>query len=136
MILQFTIRTTPKNKTPSLNDVIKAERTIFKKGNKIVSQGSLMKKKWQSYFASQIVKGLGRKKISKPFTVHYDIYEPDKKRDIGNVFSPIEKYTMDALQDTGTIPNDNQQWYKGFSARFFIDKENPRIEVTISEIEE
>ena len=135
MNLFFVIKTTPKTKTPSLNDLIRAERTIFKKGNKIISQGALMKKKWQSYFASQIVSCIGRKKVEKPFTVHYDIYEPDLKRDIGNVFSPIEKYTMDALQDTGTIPNDNQKWYKGFSADFYVDREHPRIEVTIKEIE-
>lgn len=135
MIYQFTIKTIPKNKTPSLNDLIKAERTIFRRNGKIVSQGSLMKKKWQSYICTFIIKDLGRQKVEKPFVVDFDIYEPDKKRDIGNVFAPLEKFTMDALQDTGTIPNDNQRWYKGFSAHFHIDRENPRVVVTITEIE-
>lgn len=135
-MLQFVIPTSAKNKMPSMNDLIRAERTIFKRNGKIVSQGSLLKKKWQQYICTCIIRDCGKQKIEKPFTVHFEIFEPDMKRDIGNVFAPLEKYTMDALQDTQTIPNDNQKWYKGFSATFNIDRTNPRVIVTIKEIQE
>lgn len=136
MILHFTIPTSAKKKMPNLNDLIKAERTKVKTRNGgFFTMGAKMKKEWQRYIEVYIRKDLLGQKVEKPFIVHFEYYEPDYRRDIGNVHATCEKFTMDALQEVGTIPNDNQKWYKGFTACFSVDKLNPRVEVFIQEIE-
>jgi hypothetical protein len=39
------------------------------------------------------------------------------------------------MQDCRLIPNDNQQYIKKFTADFYIDKFNPRVEVVLEELE-
>lgn len=45
-----------------------------------------------------------------------------------------KNFFFDALVKSGTIPNDGWANVKGFSDSFFIDKNNPRVEVEISEV--
>lgn len=135
-IYKFTIPTSPTRKMPALNDFIRAERCTFRSyGNKLMTKGSLMKKEWQQYISVYIRKDLGRAKVLHPIVVHYHYYEPDRKRDLGNVHATCQKFTEDALQDCRVIPNDNQKWIVGFTADFDIDRQNPRIEVTLEEVE-
>lgn len=45
-----------------------------------------------------------------------------------------KNFFFDALVKSGTIPNDGWANVAGFADRFFIDKNNPRVEVEITEI--
>ena len=66
--------------------------------------------------------------------IDYILYEKNKKRDLDNISSFGRKVIQDALVDNGILKNDGWEDVVGFSDSFYIDKENPRIEVIISEI--
>lgn len=72
----------------------------------------------------------------KPIVIHYVFYEPNKKRDHDNVFAFASKCIQDALQDCDIIPNDGWEQIINFTHDFYLDRENPRIEVYIEEIED
>lgn len=61
--------------------------------------------------------------------------EPNMRRDKDNVSSYGRKIIQDALVEGGYLPNDGWRNVDGFSDSFAVDAENPRIEVTITEIE-
>lgn len=73
---------------------------------------------------------------SKPVIIHYVFYEANMKRDHDNVFAFASKCIQDALQDCGVIPNDGWKDILNFTHDFYLDRENPRIEVYIEEINE
>ena len=134
MIHTFTIPTDRK-KLPSLNDYIKAERVrINGRSGNFTTKGALLKKEWQSYISLFIRRDLKRLKIEKPVIIHYHYFAENRKRDLGNIHAPCQKFVEDALQDCGVIANDNQKCVVGFTASFDIDKQNPRVEVGIEEV--
>lgn len=136
MTYKFTIQTSVKKKSPSLNEYLKAERIVVNRNNnRLLTKGAVMKREWDNYIAKCIRRDLRGLKITKPIVIHYDYYEPDKKRDLGNIHATIQKFTEDAMQDVGLIENDNQKVIIGFTADFHIDRLHPRIEVTIEEME-
>lgn len=57
-------------------------------------------------------------------------YEPNKKRDLDNICF-AKKFILDALVKAGTIKTDGWKGVAGFTDDFFVDKENPRVEVDI-----
>lgn len=133
MTYKFTIPTGGKNKLPSLNDYIRAERERIGARGKFLTKGAVMKREWQQYISIFIRKDLRGVKIEKPVIIHYHYYEENRKRDIGNIHAPAQKFVEDALQDCGVIANDNQKYVVGFTASFDIDKQNPRVEIELEE---
>lgn len=73
-------------------------------------------------------------KFDKQIQCTYWIYAKDKLHDRGNLYS-VDKSFLDALQQTGKIPNDG--WKECADSIFHTeaDKLNPRIEVIIEEVE-
>lgn len=63
-------------------------------------------------------------------TIEFSWYEKNKRRDKDNV-AFAKKFILDAMQEMGILENDGWQQVIGFSDYFFIDKENPRVEVVI-----
>ena len=61
-------------------------------------------------------------------------YEPDLRRDPDNVMAG-QKFILDGLVAAGTIPNDSQKHIKGIVHRFEVDRQNPRVEVEIVDME-
>ena len=57
-------------------------------------------------------------------------YEPNKKRDLDNICF-AKKIILDALVSNEIIVADGWKGVVGFTDKFFVDKENPRIEVDI-----
>lgn len=132
MVHKFTI----KGRLPDLNDYLQAERVSRRTPNgKFFTRGAEMKKKWQQYIITFIRKDLKRLKITKPVIIHYHYYEPNARRDLGNIHAVAQKFIEDALQITKVLVNDNQKCVRGFTADFDIDKDNPRIVVEIEEVE-
>lgn len=76
------------------------------------------------------------KDIKTPIVIHYAFYVKDKRRDRMNIASAADKSFEDALQKCGYIPNDGWADVLNATFEFHIDKENPRIEITITEIQE
>jgi Holliday junction resolvase RusA-like endonuclease len=132
MVHTFTI----KGRLPDLNDYLQAERVSRRTPNgKFFTRGAEMKKKWQQYIITFIRKDLKRLKITKPVIIHYHYYEPNARRDYGNIHAVAQKFIEDALQITKVLANDNQKCVRGFTADFDIDKNEPRIVVEIEEVE-
>ena len=72
--------------------------------------------------------------IDVPVVLKYDFYEPNRRRDLDNISSFAIKVIQDALVKTEVIKNDGWSEIIGFNTQFYIDKDNPRIEVTIVEV--
>lgn len=60
-------------------------------------------------------------------------YEKNKRRDLDNI-AFAKKFIQDALVKGGILQGDGWQHIVGFSDEFYIDKDNPRIEVIINEV--
>lgn len=73
-------------------------------------------------------------KITTPIVIHYAFYCKDKRRDRMNIASAADKSFEDALQKCGIISNDGWNNVLNCTFEFHIDKENPRIEITITEV--
>lgn len=96
--------------------------------------GAKMKRESMMIAANAIRKQLPKLKIPGMVHIHYRYYESSKRRDKSNVASMAVKVIEDALQKCGVLSNDGWANISGYSQDFFVDKENPRIEVTIKEV--
>jgi len=76
--------------------------------------------------------------LNPPFHFTYTIYQSSGRAfDVSNVCSIIDKFTADALQEFGVIPNDNYKYIPIITYKYGgIDKENPRAELEIKELKE
>lgn len=74
-------------------------------------------------------------KIDKPIRCTYHIYAQDKRHDRSNLCSAVSKSFADSLIIAGVIKNDTWDLYLGEKFYTEIDKNNPRVEVIIEEIE-
>lgn len=122
---------------PSLNEYLGAERVV-KHGRYggIQTGGNKMKHEYQNYLLVAIRKQLRGVKVKKPVVIHYKFYEPTARRDVDNIASVAMKFIQDALVLSGVLENDSQRFIKGFTCDFGIDRKNPRILVTLEELEE
>lgn len=110
------------------NDFIEANRTHPKAGNK-------MKQENQQVAMWAIRQQLKRLKIEKPIHIHYKFIEKNRMRDKDNIASFAMKVIQDALVQVKVIKNDGWREVESFSCTFGVDKNNPRIEVTLEEAE-
>ena len=55
------------------------------------------------------------------------------KRDEDNVLFGACKIILDALQQTNILPNDNRRWVRLDLLPVRVDRQKPRIEVTLKE---
>lgn len=114
---------------PNLNDYIAAERTNRHKGAKMKADNG-------NIVAAAIRQCMRGVRIEKPVQMIYTWYEPNKRRDKDNISSFGRKVIQDALVQCGVLQDDGWKHVIGFSDRFEVDKENPRIEVLIREAEQ
>jgi len=115
-------------KLHGFNDYISAERS-----NKYF--GAQMKKADQNIIIHYAKKQLKGVKIKNPVFMEYTWYEPNKQRDKDNICAFGRKVIQDGLVKGGVLHGDGWKDIDGFSDRFEVDKENPRIEVLIREVE-
>jgi Holliday junction resolvase RusA-like endonuclease len=83
------------------------------------------------YMIRQQLRGLH---ISKPVLIYYHFYEPDRRRDNDNVLSCASKFVQDSLVKTQVLAEDNQECIHRFYFDTDVDQQNPRIEVTLTEL--
>ena len=91
------------------------------------------KKQNQSIIKAHIYEQLTGVHCEKPVCILFRWFEPNKKRDLDNICS-AKKFIQDALVDIGILAGDGWRHIVGFTDEFYVDKENPRIEVIIREV--
>ena len=65
-----------------------------------------------------------------PVKITYTWYLKDRRKDLDNIVF-AKKFINDGLVRAGVLENDGQKQIMGFSDIFYIDKNNPRVEVEI-----
>lgn len=112
---------------PNLNDYTKANRS-----NKFA--GANMKKKTEAKITAAIIEH-NPPKFKGKTRLDFKWYEPNKRRDLDNICF-AKKFILDALVKNEILKTDDWRGVIGFTDTFFIDPDNPRIEVEIEEAEE
>lgn len=74
-------------------------------------------------------------KLKTPIVIYYHIYAKDKKHDRMNIGACADKVIADALQKAGILSNDSWDCVLNAHFEYDIDRVNPRIEVTIVEVD-
>ena len=120
---------------PGLNDYLKAERKFTRRGGTAHSAGNDMKQENQMLICNAIRLQLKHLKIQKPVHISYRFYEPNRRRDLDNIAGVAHKFIQDSLVRCGVLVDDGLAQITGFSDAFFVDRHNPRIEVTIREVD-
>lgn len=112
---------------PSLNEYTKANRSKY--GQSI---GAKIKRDAEHLIALYIKsQGLTSTHYTRPVRIDFRWYMENQRKDPDNVCF-AKKFILDALVRNGILENDNYSHVKGFTDEFYIDKENPRIEVDIT----
>lgn len=96
--------------------------------------GANMKKRNEKTIMSSIV-AHRLTPVTEAVYLRFNWIEPNKRRDKDNIAS-AKKFIIDALVKSGILENDGWKNVIGFSDRFSVDKNNPRIEVEILTEEE
>jgi len=109
---------------PGLNEIVAAAKSHF---------GAYAKMKYKHTTAiAWLAKKLPTyKRVDLVITWH----EPDQRRDPDNIMAG-QKFILDGLVAAKVIPNDNQKHIVSIVHRFRVDKQNPRVEVEITEASE
>jgi len=124
MKIKFTI----PGRLPSLNEYIATER-----GEKGKYTAAAMKKQAEEKVMWAAKVGLGER-FRNPVFIHYLWVEKDRRRDKDNICF-AKKFIQDALVKAKVLKNDGWNEIADFKDDFDVDKDNPRIEVTITEVE-
>lgn len=111
----------------NLNDYITADRTNRYKGAAMKARNEALVK----VAIKQQMRGI---RIGEPVFMEYRWYEKNRRRDLDNISSFGRKVIQDALVQTHVLQNDGWKEIEGFSDEFFVDADNPRIEVLIREV--
>lgn len=72
------------------------------------------------------------KKLKLPITLKIDWYCKDKRKDLDNICF-AKKFLQDGMVQCGLLKNDGWNEIAGYEERFYVDKENPRIEIELVE---
>jgi len=94
-----------------------------------------VKQAWHEEIYTECLLPLPQVNIKPPFIFVYTLYPDSNRRmDVSNVCSVVDKFTCDALVELGIISDDNHKVISAINYRFGkVDKENPRVELEISE---
>lgn len=124
MVYTFTIH----SRLAGMNDFINAQRK-----NKYA--GAEFKCSQQEIVAHEIRRQLHGVKIRRPVRISYIWIERDKRRDLDNVSGFGHKVVQDALVQCKVLKNDGWAEIVGYRDYFEVDKERPRVVVSIEEVE-
>ena len=113
---------------PGMNEIISADRSHAQVGARLKRETLDM--------VSLCIRTQRLRPVEKPVVIHYRFYEPNRRRDVGNVLAGADKVIEDALVKCGILPDDGQKWVRNIVPWFGVDKGNPRIEISLQEIEE
>jgi Holliday junction resolvase RusA-like endonuclease len=112
---------------PGLNDYVDACRSY-------AYAGARMKTKTENIIGWEIK----RQKLMPVYSavsVHFHWFEPNRRRDMDNI-AFAKKFILDALQANGILQGDGWRQIRGLSDAFSVDKNRPRVEVTVTREED
>ncbi len=92
----------------------------------------------EKHFRTQEIAYLAKSQIKRKYKkvdLTFIWYCKNRKRDKDNIIAG-QKFILDGLVAAGVIENDGWEQIGNISHFFSIDKENPRVEVIIKEVEE
>lgn len=113
-----------------MNEYTDANRAHYRKGGR-------MKKKYEDEIIKHIREQIPSvHMLTKPVLIYYQFYEINRRRDNDNILSCAAKFVHDSLKKAWIIRDDGQKYIPHFYFDTFVDKENPRIEVTVTELTE
>lgn len=118
------------HKLPSLNEYQLACRSHW-------AVGAKMKKGVQQQIRACIQQATAAQElrpVEGACVVHFVWYEKTKRRDADNIVS-AKKYILDALQESGVLPNDNRKYVKGFTDKI-ADATFDGVRVDIEPVED
>lgn len=127
MVICVQYRFTIPGRLDGLNDYTAANRTNPNKGGRV-------KKVNESIVIMCIRQQLRGVHIQRPVMIYYRFFEKDMRRDGDNILSCGTKFIQDSLTKTKVLQEDNRKCIPHFYHDVLVDKENPRIEVTITEL--
>jgi len=107
-----------------LNTYISAERRNRYAGAKI--------KQEMTDYITLLAKRL-KTEIRTPVWITYHWYCKDKRKDKSNI-AFAKKFIEDGLVNAGVLKNDGWNDIEKFADEFYIDRENPRVEVEITNV--
>lgn len=112
---------------PSLNDYISAERR-----NRHIAAKM---KRTETERVKEAALSAGIPTFSDPVTVSFRWIEPNTRRDVDNV-AFAKKFILDGLVNAGVLPSDSRKHVTGLKDDFSeVDKNSPRVVVTIEEVD-
>ncbi len=106
-----------------LNTYIKALNAHYHSGNAIKQQET-------DYVYIMCLQQKLKSITQYPVVVNFEWYCANERKDIDNV-SFAKKFILDGMVKAGVLQNDSRRFVKGFTDQFFIDKESPRVVITI-----
>lgn len=106
--------------------LVPSKSNSYRIGNKMLFKTKELME-YEKNFALQCRKY--KDKMIEWFEFDLDVYYPNKRSDLDGSFKAV----LDCLQKVNAIKNDNK--CVKITARKFIDKQNPRIEFKITEVE-
>lgn len=109
------------------------EYTRACRGNKY--GGNTMKKDNENAVILAIKQAKLTKVYKYPIALKITWIEPNSKRDIDNIVF-ASKFIQDALVKSGILENDSQKYINRLEHEVKTDRENPRIEVEIKEVQD
>ena len=116
------IKFTVLGSLPSLNEYVNANRRNRYAGAKMKQDAEIL--------VEHYIKLQGVQSIESKFELQIDWYEKDNRKDADNVASAT-KFLLDSMAKSGVIKNDSRKYLTKISHEIFVDKVNPRIEVTL-----
>src|SRR5690554_1389273 len=108
--------------------------------NEIIAAAKGGKGKYQPYaiMKEQYTNEIGWLAKKLPAYERVDItitwYEPNRRRDPDNVVGGT-KFIMDGLVAGGAIKDDSQRYVNSILHNFEVDRENPRVEIEVQEVQ-
>lgn len=93
--------------------------------------GAHMKKEQGEIVSLCIQKQCKGMRFEEPVNIDFKWIERNGRRDPDNISGFGRKVILDALVTEGVLKDDSFTWVKGFTDTFEVDKDNPRIEVSI-----
>ena len=127
MVIRVEYSFTIPGRLDGLNDYTAANRTNPHKGGKAKRDNELL-------VIGCIRHQLRGIHITDPVLIYYHFYEKDMRRDGDNIVSCGAKFIQDSLTKTQVLQEDNRKCIPNFYHDVSVDRENPRIEVTITEL--
>ena len=107
---------------PSLNEYVDAERT-----HRLAA--AAMKRKYTDRVC-QRAQECDVPSFREPVFIDITWYEQNRRRDPDNVMFAA-KFILDGLVNAGVLANDTQRHVLGIEHRVLVDRDRPRVQVTI-----